>query len=128
YLGSFSGEDRVLVLYSDGTYDLTSFDLSNHYQGDILWIGRRREDSVISAIHYDGERGEHYLKRFLVEDTRQGNRVSFISDSPGSKLEFASADTKPRVEVHFRKQKDKQPEPEQLDIAPLIEIKGIKAL
>jgi len=31
YLGSFQGDDKILVLYNDGSYELTNFDLSNHY-------------------------------------------------------------------------------------------------
>ena len=31
YLGSFNTDDTILVVYEDGSYELTSFDLANHY-------------------------------------------------------------------------------------------------
>lgn len=38
YLGQFSGDDRVLAVFKDGTYYTTSYDLSSRYQGELLRI------------------------------------------------------------------------------------------
>jgi topoisomerase IV subunit A len=38
YLGEFSGEDKILAIYKNGEYELYSFDLSNHFDADILVI------------------------------------------------------------------------------------------
>ena len=38
YLGEFSGDDKILVLYKRGDYQLYNYDLSNHFENDILTI------------------------------------------------------------------------------------------
>ncbi|MFN5734447.1 MAG: DNA gyrase/topoisomerase IV subunit A, partial [Flavobacteriales bacterium] len=53
FLGDFKGEDRILTLYRNGDYRLSSFDLSNHFDEDMVhlekWIPRR----PISCVYYD---------------------------------------------------------------------------
>src|SRR5690606_36225108 len=31
YLGEFDGDDKILLVYADGSYEFSSFDLSNHF-------------------------------------------------------------------------------------------------
>jgi len=44
FLGEFSGDDKILVLYKKGEYQLYNYDLSNHFmvKGIIFWILRVR--------------------------------------------------------------------------------------
>ena len=38
FLGSFKGEDRILTLYKNGDYRLSTFDLANHFDEDMIHI------------------------------------------------------------------------------------------
>src|SRR5690606_20439926 len=38
YLGEFDGDDKILTVMADGTYELTSFELSNHFHDKLLRI------------------------------------------------------------------------------------------
>ncbi len=48
FLGEFQGEDQILVLYKNGEYQLYNFDLSNHFDADILGIEKYHPISMQS--------------------------------------------------------------------------------
>lgn len=127
-VGSFSGDDRILVVYADGTYDMTSFDLSNHYQGNVLLFGKYVPGIVLSVVYYDGERQDYFVKRFEVEPTQQGKRINFVTEHPQTVVHFVSADALPRAQIQFKKEKGKEREAEDIELAGFIEVKGLKAV
>ncbi|MEQ9117869.1 DNA gyrase/topoisomerase IV subunit A [Fulvivirga sp.] len=129
HIGKFNGEDNILVIYKDGSYELTSYELTNRYEPDkVLIIERFKPDTVISAIHYDGE-GKHYLvKRFKVETSTIDKRFSFISEASASKLIVASTKPNTKVEIEYTKGKSKDKETEEILLDEAIDIKGWKAL
>jgi len=128
FLGSFKGSDRILTLYKSGEYRLTSFDLANHFDEDMIhiekWIPRR----PISAVYYDAEKEMHYVKRFLCEVTSD-KKVSFISEAEGSFLDVVSTSYRPEVRVVFNKLlKETKNLPDNVfNIADAIDVKGLKA-
>lgn len=128
FLGSFKGSDRILTLYKSGEYRLTSFDLANHFDEDMIhiekWIPRR----PISAVYYDAEKEMHYVKRFLCEVTSD-KKVSFISEAEGSFLDVVSTSYRPEVRVVFNKLlKETKNLPDNVfNIADIIDVKGLKA-
>lgn len=69
YLGEFQGEERILVVNKNGTYYTSSFDLTNHYEGEYLIIEKFDERKVWSAVFFDAEQQYYYLKRFRFEET-----------------------------------------------------------
>lgn len=128
YLGAFKGDDKILTLYKTGEYRLSNFDLSNHFDEDMIHIEKWHPDRPISAIYYDAEKEIHYLKRFLCEVTTD-KKVSFISESEGSHLDIVSTAYKPKARVVFNKllKETKNLPDTLLDIEELIDIKGMKA-
>ncbi len=127
YLGNFKAEDVVLVFYKDGNYEITSFELTNHYdQNQVLDLMKFDSEKPISAIHYDGNNKTFYIKRFLIETATVNKKFLFISDAKSSKLLYASNTTEPKVEATYRV-KNKH-EKQEYDLAELIEIKGWRAL
>jgi topoisomerase-4 subunit A len=124
-LGKFKGDDKILELNSDGSYRLLNADLSIHFDENMTLLRKHDPERPISAIYYDGEKQRHYCKRFIPETLDK--KEFFITEHPESKLEFLSADLYPRVELHFRKIKGKQREPEELLLSDFIAVKGEKA-
>ena len=55
YLGEFSGEDKILVLYKSGEYQLYNYDLSNHFEPNILAIEKFNKNKILSAVYFDAE-------------------------------------------------------------------------
>jgi len=128
FLGSFKGEDRLLTLYKNGEYRLSTFDLANHFDEDMVHIEKWTPDRPISAVYYDGERELHFVKRFLCEVTSD-KRVSYISESPGSYLDVATTAYIPKVRIVYNKllKETKNLPDNEVLLADFIEIKGMKA-
>jgi topoisomerase IV subunit A len=128
FLGSFKGEDRILTLYKNGEYRLSSFDLATHFDEDMIHIEKWIQDRPISAVYYDAEKELHYVKRFTCEVT-QDKRVSYISEAQGSYLDVVSTAFRPEARIVFNKLlKETKNLPDQvLNLADLIDVKGMKA-
>ena len=54
YLGEFNDDDRILVIQKDGTYYTTSFDLTAHFEDNILRI--EKLDPEKNMVAYPMER------------------------------------------------------------------------
>jgi topoisomerase-4 subunit A len=128
FLGSFKGEDRILTLYKSGDYRLSSFDLSNHFDEDMMHIEKWHPDRPISTVYYDAEKDLHYVKRFLCEVTTD-KKVSFISESEGSYMDVVSTAYRPNVRIVYNKllKETKNLPDNEVNIADFIEVKGMKA-
>lgn len=129
YLGNFEAKDAILVIYTDGTYELTNFELTNRYEPkNIALLAKFIPDGIISAVHFDGTAKLHYVKRFRIETTTLDKKFSFISDHKNSKLLVATLDVFPRIELKSKKT-DKDPvETFELNVDELVEVRGWKAI
>lgn len=127
-LGNFGGNDRILTVYSSGHYRLTTFDLSTHFEDDLLLIEKWNPEKPINAVYFDGEKGIHFAKRFQCE-SGSDKPVLFISEHDKSRLEFASTFKHPVVVLQFdRKDKGSGKWVEELiDLSQFIDVKGQKA-
>ena len=128
FLGEFKGDDKLLSLYSNGSYRLSSFDLSTRFEEDMIHLEKWIPSRAISAVYYDGKKELHYVKRFECEST-SNKRVVFISDSDGSSLAVVSTAFKPEVKIVYNKHlKATKNLPDTiLDLSSFIDIKGMKA-
>ena len=125
YLGEFGEGDLILVLCKDGTFYTTTFDLSTHFQGDIMRVEKYDPEKTFSALYYDGPAKTWYIKRFSFEPNA-GIAVSFIAEGKGSKLIALSEDRWPQLMVTF-KGKNAGREPELIDVEQFIGKKGFRA-
>lgn len=125
-LGEFKGEDKILIINSDGTYKLHGFDLSTHFNEEMIHVEKLIPEKPISAIYWDGDKEQFNVKRFLVEVTDR--KVPFITEHENSYLEIASTDWKPVIEIVFKKTKGKEKDPEKVNIEEFISTKGLKAI
>jgi topoisomerase IV subunit A len=129
YLGSFNTDDTILVLYKDGSYEMTSFELSNHYDVNTIEILQKFvPERVISTIYFDGDNKQYYVKRFKVETTSVGKRFFFISEAKGSRLVAVSTHPEPQVELKVQHDKKSEKETERLLLSAFIDVKGWKAM
>jgi len=99
-LGIFDNADRLLAIYTDGTYELLAPETTHHFEvANLVVLQKFDPQRPISVLHTDGTKKETYAKRFLVDTTTLDKRFSFISDEKGSKLNFASYAENPVVEL-----------------------------
>ena len=128
YLGEFDGDDRILTIDKNGIYELSSFDLSNHFEDHLLLIEKYNSEKVFTVVYLEGKYGSHYLKRFVLENSSIGKKTTIISEESGSKLILLTGLQKPKVTIEIVKGKSKISETFELDLAETIEVKGMKAL
>lgn len=124
YLGEFGSEDSVLVVLTSGEYYTTTFDASNHYDTNILFIEKFDEHKVWSAAYWDDEQSSYYIKRFTFEPSAK--KQSFISEGNKSKLILLSQEVYPRFELLI-KNKEGELEPMILDIEETTPVRSWKA-
>ncbi len=123
YLGEFFEGDKVLVVTNKGTYNLTSYDITNHYEDNIIKIEKYDPEKVFSVVYYDGEQDYYYVKRFKPEPT--DNEFSFIGEHPKSKLTLFTENQHPVIKIHYGGSVKKKEDIVNID--EFIAVKGIKA-
>ncbi len=123
-LGAFSGADRIITLLQSGQYRLTSFDLSTHFDEDMILIEKYDPAKIYTIVYQEHETKHYYIKRFKAELTDK--KVEFIENP--DKLILLSTDVYPRLEIHFdMKLKAKGVEQEEIVVHEFIGVKGFKA-
>lgn len=129
YLGAFKGDDRILTIMKSGSLRLTNYDVSTHFDEDMILIQKFDPKKTISVVYFEGDSKKYYVKRFQIDpDTPENKRISFISDHKDSELLAISLDVYPRIEVNFKQRKGKDPiGNEVVNVAEFISLKGIGA-
>ena len=126
-LGSFDTGDSILVLYNDGTYEMTDFELTNRYDiKNIVHLGKFNPEQVINVVHFEGNKGWTMVKRFKIETSKLNEKFSYLSDHKNSKLLFVSVADAPVVEYAMKLDGKKMIG--ELKPASLVDVKGWKAI
>ncbi|HEY1053798.1 MAG TPA: DNA gyrase/topoisomerase IV subunit A, partial [Emticicia sp.] len=129
YLGNFGSEDRILVLYKDGQYELTNFELTNRYEPrEISKVIKFAPDKVISCLYFDGENKIFYIKRFKIETTTIDKKFLFITDTKNSRLLFVSTDKYPRISLKTKADKKASIETQIINVDEFVDVRGWKAI
>ncbi|MDG2341812.1 MAG: DNA gyrase/topoisomerase IV subunit A [Cytophagales bacterium] len=127
YLGKFNGDDMIIVVYKDGNYELTSFELTNRYDwNNVLFLDKYRDDGIMSAAYYDGKLKNYYVKRFNIETNTINKKFLFVSQEKGSKLEYASF--KSGETISFKYFINKKLKPTEIKLDNFIDVKGWKSI
>ncbi|MGB0882726.1 MAG: DNA gyrase/topoisomerase IV subunit A [Vicingaceae bacterium] len=126
FLGSFKADDRILTIMQSGEYQLLGFDLFTKFDEDMIVLEKWNPKKPVSAVYFDGEKKQYFVKRFLIEPT--SNKTLFISDHEKSQLEIVSTDWLPQIELTFSKIKGKEKPNEVIALEEFIAIKGLKAI
>jgi topoisomerase IV subunit A len=124
FLGEFSADDKILVITKNGYFRIAGFDLSNHFEDNILKIEKFRPGKVYSAAYWDAEQKFYYLKRFTIEESEKPQ--CFINEDPESKLISLTEVEYPRFEIYFGG-KHKGRDNEIIEVAEFIGVKSYKA-
>ena len=123
-LGEFQSDDLILVILPNGDFYTTNFELSNHYEANILNIEKFDANKIWTAALYDADQKYFYLKRFQLE--AGSRKQNFLGENPKSRLVLLTDEAYPRIEVVFGGH-DSFREPLVLDAEEFIAVKGFKA-
>ena len=128
FIGAFKGDDKILSILNTGELKLTSYDLSTHFDDNMIKVLMFDPNSIFTAVYYDGEQKKYYAKRFqLPENTSVNKLLNFISEEKGSKLITYSLDYLPRLQFDIKKDGSNQTEVEVIPLADFIGVKGYRA-
>ena len=127
-LGEFRANDRIVVFLSSGEYALTGFDLSTRFDDKMIQLEKWHPKRPVTAVYYEGEKEDWYVKRFLPELTQKP--FSFIGDHEQSRLGVVSTDHHPMVRIRFNRRfkETRDREDEIIDACDFIAVKGGRAL
>jgi len=129
FLGEFKGNDRILTLYQSGQYRLSSFDLSTHFEDDMIHIEKWYSERPLTTVYFDPEKDMHLVKRFLCEITTD-KMVGFLPEIEGVRMEIVSTAYRPEINIVFNKllKATKNLPDKRVELSDFIDVKGMKAL
>ncbi len=122
-IGNFDGEDQILVISNKGDYYTTNYDLTNHFDDDLMLIEKFDADKTWSLVLYDADQGFHYIKRYQL--SLSAKRVSLLNGDKCSIVWMSDAD-RPQLKVVFGGG-DSFREAMEVDVEEYIGVKGCTA-
>jgi topoisomerase-4 subunit A len=129
HLGQFQADDSIVAFYKDGTYEVTSYELTNRYEAEkVVLIEKFDPETVISAVYLDGATKNHYVKRFHIETSTLSKKFPFISEASGSKLVVVSSAPENVIELEVLKGKNKEKHKDLINLHTFIDVRGWKAV
>jgi topoisomerase-4 subunit A len=130
YIGEFESNDQIIVFYKDGNYELTNFDLTNHYEAEqVVLITKFKPKRPISLIYYNEKDKAYLVKRFLIETLTLNKKFLCIPEGDKNRIVMATDQVNPIIvwERGGGKKKELNSE-ETLNMAEFIEVKGWKTI
>jgi topoisomerase-4 subunit A len=100
YLGMFQPDDKILVVYSDGNYEVTDQELTQKLESDkVIFIEKFNPEKIVTAVYADLEKKQFMVKRFKIETTTLKNKFIFIKEGDGNYVEAVTTDVEPVLAV-----------------------------
>ena len=129
YIGAFEGDDRILQICANGDFKLCGFDLSTHFDDDLIDIRKFDPEEIFSVVYIEGETQKMYLKRFCIEnETKLNQRISFIGENENAKYLDMSTDIIPRLLLSYKVSEAGNSFPDdEINVEEFIGIKSYKA-
>ena len=126
HLGAFKEDDKILTLTRSGFYKLMSFDLSNHFEEDMVLIEKFNPSKALTVIYYSEPKKAYFVKRFIPEFSDK--KVSMFPEEDGNKFVSAVADKRPQIKVEYDNKDARKPvDPEEIILDEFVEVMGLKA-
>lgn len=128
FLGEFKSDDKILSIFQSGEYILTGFDLTTHFNEDMILIEKFRPERAINVVYWNGEKEQYMAKRFQIESDSINKKISFIPEDTDAHLEVVSTNSSPQIDLDFSIIKGKERPKETIDLKEFIDVKGMKAI
>ena len=126
-LGSFEPEELLLVIYTDGNYEITDQEVTQKFDPDkVLQIEKFDPKKVITAVYADLEKKQYMLKRFLIETSTLKSKFCFIKEGAGNYVEAVTTDAEPILAM--QQGKGTQIRKAKLKLAKIAEVSGWKTV
>ncbi len=127
YLGMFDAEDRLLVIDSDGNYEITDQELTKRFDPEkVVLIEKFNPEKIITAVYLDKDKLQYNIKRFKIETSTLGTKFLFIKEGKENMLETVTTASEPVLRVQTGR--GQQINKAKFKVDKLVEVMGWKAV
>ncbi|MEP6700280.1 MAG: DNA gyrase/topoisomerase IV subunit A [Bacteroidota bacterium] len=127
FLGMFDGDDKILVMYSDGNYEITDQELTQKLDSEkVILIEKFNPEKIVTAIYADMKTKQFMAKRFRIGTTTIKNKVLFIKDGEGNYVEAVTTMEDPVLAM--QQGRGAQIRKGKLKIAKIAEVTGYRTV
>lgn len=96
YLGVFDTDDKILVIYSDGNYEVTDQELTQKLDAEkVIFIEKFSPEKIVTAVYVDMDKKQFMAKRFRIETTTLKTKFLFIKEGDGNYVETVTTMEEP---------------------------------
>ncbi|HYF30600.1 MAG TPA: DNA gyrase/topoisomerase IV subunit A [Chitinophagaceae bacterium] len=126
-LGTFDPDDRILIIYNDGNYELTDQGLTQRIEAEkVLLIEKFDPEKIVTAVYLDNEKLQFNIKRFKIETTTLHTKFPFIKEGDGNRLEVVTTQEEPILVVQTGR--GSQVRKAKFKVVKVVEVMGWKAV
>jgi topoisomerase-4 subunit A len=123
YLGMFDADEKILVVYSDGNYEITDQELTQKLDSEkVLLIEKFNQEKLVTAVYADMDKKQYMVKRFKIETTTLKNKFLLIKEGEGNYVEAVTTDFEPVLAV--QQGRGAQVRKGKLKLAKMAEVSG----
>lgn len=127
YLGMFEPDDRILVIYQDGNYEVTDQEMTQKIDPDkVIHICKFNPEKIISAVYVDNDKKQYMAKRFKIETSTLKTKFMFIKEGEGNYVEAVTLDEEPILAI--QQGRGAQIRKAKLKIAKIAEVTGYRTV
>jgi topoisomerase-4 subunit A len=99
-LGNFEGDDKILVIYKDGNYEVTGQEITQRFDVDAIELIEKYDpEKIITAVYLDNEKLQYNVKRFKIETNTLNSKFFFIKEGKDNRLIKATTGEEPILEM-----------------------------
>lgn len=127
FIDSFEGDDKLLVLYNDGNYEVTDTELTQRFEADkVILLEKYNPDNIITLIYHDVDKAQFTVKRFKIETSTLKTKYSCIKEGNGNTAVQATTAFEPILAV--QQGRGDQVRKGKLKLAKMVDVMGYKAV
>jgi topoisomerase-4 subunit A len=126
-LGTFESEDRLLVVYNDGNYQITNTELTQRFDKEkIAAIEKFDPEKILTAIYLDIEKMQFNVKRFKIETTTLHNKFMLIKEAEGNRMIAVTSEKDPVILITSGR--GAQARTQKIKLGSFVEVMGWRAV
>lgn len=126
-LGDFEGDDKLMVIYNDGTYEITGQELLQRFEPDnISLIEKFDPEGIVTAVYLDASKMQYNVKRFKIETSTINTKFLFIKEGGDNKL--MAVTTEPEPVLAMQTGRGSQIRSAKIKLYKVVDIMGWKAV
>lgn len=127
YLGSFDTEDKLLLVYNNGYYEIADTELTQKFDAEkVMLIQKFNPEKIVTAVYLDNEKLQYNIKRFKIETTTLKNKFFFIKEGEGNQLEAVTTTEEPILVMQSGR--GAQVRKAKIKVNKVVEVMGWKAV